>query len=302
MGWEASSRLLEANNRPAATVLRVNRRRTTTRALAQALGNGGVMTRPGRFAPDSLCVVSGPFRDSPQLRRGEFWVQDEASQLVVCLFGERLGSRVADLCAAPGGKSMQLAESLPEGGILVAVDRHGARLARLARTARRLGAEAVVPVQADMTRDAPFSVRFPQVLLDAPCSGTGTLRRHPEIRWRLRAEDLKLLSERQTRLLDRAAALTEPGGMLVYSVCSVEPEEGDEVVQRFLQSHPEFRTGETRGSLPPAGHGLIDANGFLRTSPDRGGLDGFFAALLLRELPPSGEAGRSAAYNASTRR
>jgi 16S rRNA (cytosine967-C5)-methyltransferase len=292
IGWDAAARLLGTQNEPAQTVVRVNRRRTSSAELATALRESGLVTRPGRIAPDSLRIESGAVRRTPLLHRGHFWVQDEGSQLVGCMFGGRVGPRVADLCAAPGGKTLQLAEVLEDGGTLVAVDRHRGRLGRLTRAATRLGARSVLAVQADMTRKVPFRGRFHQVLLDAPCSGTGTLRRHPEIRWRLRAEDLKLLAKRQARLLETAADLTEAGGTLVYS----------EAVRAFLQSHPEFRLGDPRNNLPPAAAGLVDADGFLRTSPLREGLDGFFAALLIRdERGRARGSHRPTAYNATAR-
>ena len=123
---------------------------------------------------------------------------------------------------------------------------------------------------------------FDQLLVDAPCSGTGTLRRHPEIRWRLDEQQLKLLAARQHGILAHAAALLRPGGSLVYSVCSEEPEEGEQVIERFLESNPEFRPADPRKALPPAAHELLGQRGFLRTSPRIHGLDGFFAARLTR--------------------
>jgi 16S rRNA (cytosine967-C5)-methyltransferase len=136
----------------------------------------------------------------------------------------------------------------------------------------------------------PLRPGFDRVLVDAPCSGTGTLRRHPEIRWRLEEEDLKLLAARQGRLLATAAGLLAPGGVLVYAVCSMEPEEGEEVVARFLASRPDFQAVDPRADLPAPAREFVDASCFFRTTPARGGLDGFFAARLER----SGRTSRSA--------
>jgi 16S rRNA (cytosine967-C5)-methyltransferase len=143
---------------------------------------------------------------------------------------------------------------------------------------------AVYPVAADLLADRyALRGRFDQILLDAPCSGSGTLGRRPEIRWRLREEDLKLLASRQDRMLAAAADLLAPGGSLVYAVCSIEPEEGESVVARFLERNKEFRRADPRPALPAAAHQLIDSDGFLRTSSANEGLDGFFAALIVRE-------------------
>jgi len=179
---------------------------------------------------------------------------------------------------------MQLAEWLPEGGLLVAADRHPGRLRRLSANLRRVGTRGVAPLLADMSASSiPLRGPFDQVLLDAPCSGSGTLRRRPEIRWRLRAEHLKLLAVRQRRLLETAAGLLAPGGRLVYAVCSMEPEEGEEMVLDFLRTATGLRREDPRPALPEAARGLVGEDDFLRTFKGCQGLDGFFAALLVRE-------------------
>jgi 16S rRNA (cytosine967-C5)-methyltransferase len=130
----------------------------------------------------------------------------------------------------------------------------------------------------------PFRGPFDVVLVDAPCSGTGTMRRHPEIRWRLRADELPTLAARQRRLLAAAAALVRPGGALVYAVCSMEPEEGEEVVASFLAEHAAFRRADPRRLLPEGARGLVGEDFALRTAPDLDGMDGFFAARLESDL------------------
>ncbi len=284
VGWDGCLELLEANNRPARTVLCVNTNLVGTDELARRLREEeGVTTEPGRFAPGALRVLTGSVRDSALLRGGLAWVQDEASQLVTWMFEGPLGARVGDLCAAPGGKTMQLAARMRPGGIVVAADRHPGRLRRLARRARDFGLSSIVCLIADTgASGTALRAGFDQLLVDAPCSGTGTLRRHPEIRWRLTEEQLKLLAGQQSRFLAHAAALLRPGGEMVYSVCSEEPEEGEQVIERFLESDPRFRPADPRKGLPAAAHELIGPGGFLRTSPRRHGLDGFFAARLVR--------------------
>ena len=282
LGWQAADAMLARNNRPAATVLRTNLMRSSADSLSALLAGEGIESQPGRFAPHSLRLGPGPIQRSRVLGEGLAWVQDEAAQLVPMLFGERVGPRVCDLCAAPGGKTMHLAQALPPGGTVVASDRHLGRLRRLVTLAERLGMQGILPVHADLASMPPFSGPFDQVLVDAPCSGTGTLRRHPEIRWRLSVDRLKLLAGRQSELLATAASLLDRDGQLVYAVCSVEPEEGEQVVQAFLKSHTQFRLSDPRPELPEACGEMISPEGFLRTSPLVDGLDGFFAARMVR--------------------
>ena len=287
-GWRSARALLQANNRPARTVLRVNRRKSDAQGVIAALSDAGVTAVPGRFMPDALRITEGNPARSEVFSVGLAWAQDEAAQIVPSMLSAPLGPRVADICAAPGSKTLQLAEGLAPGGLLVAIDRRWRRLRGVAGNAGRIGAREALLVAADMSRRPPFRGLFDRMLVDAPCSGTGTLRRNPEIRWRLRREDFKLLAARQSALLETAASLTAPGGQWVYSVCSVEPEEGELLIRDFLSRHPDFRVLDPRPNLPQSCRELIDASGFLRTSPDVGELDGFFAALVGRERTSPG--------------
>jgi len=245
----------------------------------------GVVVTPCRFVSGALRVVSGVPQRTKAFRDGAFWIQDEASQLAVLLFGESVGPHVLDTCAAPGGKTLGLAARTVEGGIVVAADRHIGRLSRLSQNLLRLRAGNVFALACDMARRPPFRGAFDEVLVDAPCSGTGTLRRHPEIRWRLTAADLVVHGERQRRILNHAAAQVRPGGRLVYSVCSIEPEEGENVIAAFLADRPEFSREDPRGSLNAAAGTMIGDDLAVRTSPLDDDLDGFFAVLLTRRGP-----------------
>lgn len=281
LGWEGAGRLLEANNLPAATVLRPNLKKTTPRDLARRLEAEGVTTEPCRFVPDALRVASGRAQHTAAFREGFAWAQDEASQLVPMLLGRVLGPRALDLCAAPGAKTLQIAEGLVAGGFVVASDRSASRLRRLVENVRRLDATGVAPLCCDAKQPC-LSATFDEVLVDAPCSGTGTLRRHPEIRWRLAEEDLRPLAAIQREMLEAGAARLAPRGTLVYSVCSLEPEEGPDVVASFLAEHRELRVKDASAGLPREARGLLGADGALRTSPADGGLDGFFAVAFER--------------------
>jgi len=218
----------------------------------------------------------------PDFSTGELWVQDAAATLPAHLLGDVKGARVVDLCAAPGGKTAQLAAM---GAQVTAVERDEARMARLRENMARLELDAAL-INEDV-RDARIEPA-PFVLLDAPCTATGTIRRHPELPWIKSASDVTLVAGASAELLDCASAMTAPGGLLVFAVCSLEPEEGPEQIASFLDAHREFE----RVPLKPEdvfGHAeFIDASGDLRTLPchmaEVGGMDGFYAARLRRAL------------------
>lgn len=282
LGWDRADALLAADNLPAATVLAAPPSSADPAALQRALASEGVEVRACRYVPGALRVVAGVPQRTEAFREGACWIQDEASQLGVALFGAAAGPRVLDACAAPGGKTLGLAACCVAGGLVVAADRHGKRLLRLLQNVARVGARNVVALVADMGRPAPFAATFDDVLVDAPCSGTGTLRRHPEIRWRLTPEDLRETTGRQRRILDACAVLVRPGGRMVYSVCSLEPEEGEGTIDAFLSRHPEFARVDPRPNLPEAARALTGADLAVRTGPLDDGMDGFYAALLTR--------------------
>jgi 16S rRNA (cytosine967-C5)-methyltransferase len=273
--------LARANNEHPPTAFRVNALRAPSVArVLEELAAGGVEVRDSAIAPGAYVVTRGALApDSRALKHGWIYVQDEASQLVAQLVGARAGERVLDVGAAPGGKSSQMAALMGNSGRIVAVDLHPARVTTLAATCRRLAARIVLPVAADATRSLPLAEgeRFDRVLLDAPCSGTGTLRRNPEIKWRLGEHDLARFADLQGELLERAAERVRPGGRLVYSTCSLEAEEDEAVIASFLGRHPEFSLAAAEA--PPD---LRTPDGFLRTFPHRHGADGFFAAVLSR--------------------
>jgi 16S rRNA (cytosine967-C5)-methyltransferase len=270
----------------------------TARAVAAAHRQGGaidlsVKQDPAEWAErlgGTLLATStvrltepGPLRDLPGFAEGAWWVQDAAARLPARLLCPKAGERVADLCAAPGGKTAQLAAAAAE---VLAVDRSAARLERLSENMRRLKLKVETRAADALSLEAgPFDA----VLLDAPCSATGTIRRHPDVPWIKSENDLDKLAELQKRLLDKAAELTRPGGRLVYCTCSLEPEEGEQQIAAFLARRPDFRRA---GVTPPELPGLPEAitpEGDVRTLPHYGGkafgaegLDGFFIARLLR--------------------
>jgi 16S rRNA (cytosine967-C5)-methyltransferase len=205
---------------------------------------------------------------------GGFAVQDAAAQAVVRLVAAQPGERILDACAAPGGKALALADAVGEGGIVVAVDRSKDRLAAMDGERRRLGVGNVEARVADAT--AGFDDTFDRVLVDAPCSALGTLRRHPEVRWQRREQDLAGRAERQRAILEGAATGVRPGGTLVYAVCSFAVEEGIEVADGFLGEHAEFR----RQPIEPGWAPARTVDGDFASLPDQGPWDGFFACVM----------------------
>jgi 16S rRNA (cytosine967-C5)-methyltransferase len=282
-GFEATEEWCRFNNAPAALTLRANRLKTTREALAAALEAHGVVTRPARFAPDGLIVEAGnPLRTpAPFATAGAFVVQDEASQIVTLMTSVRPGERVLDACASPGGKTTAMAAAMEDQGLVVAMDVRPRRVRLLAETTRRSGASSIRVVQADASGSLPFTMNFDCVLVDAPCSGLGTLRRDPDIKWRRQEPDLARAADLQIRLLVTLSRSVRPGGRLVYATCSSEPDENDRVVERFLEEHRDFRVQPPAG-LPAHLEPLIEPGGYLRTLPFRDGLEAFFAATLLK--------------------
>lgn len=234
------------------------------------LPNGQIRLAPGHQ----------PVPELPGFSEGAWWVQDAAASLPVRLFGDVAGRRVLDLCAAPGGKTLQLAAL---GAEVTSVDASASRLERLRAnlTRTRLAAE----IRTEDVLEGTLSGTWDMALLDAPCSATGTIRRHPELPWLKREAQISELAALQARLLERASQLVAPGGLLVYCTCSLEPEEGEERIRAFLASDARFSTVRASVAwLPPE---AVGAEGWVRTLPDMQiggsrGMDGFFVALLRR--------------------
>lgn len=221
----------------------------------------------------------GDLAEWPGFDEGRWWVQDAAAAIPARLLGASAGQTALDLCAAPGGKTLQLAAS---GARVVAVDRSAARLERVSENLARMGLSAEV-VAAD-AGDWTDTRTFDAVLLDAPCSATGTFRRHPDVLWAARPGDIAKLAAVQSRLLDSAAKRVKPGGRLVYCVCALEPEEGEAQVRAFLTRHPEFSLEPISAGEGGAPAASVGPEGWLRILPHHveGGIDGFFAARMRR--------------------
>jgi 16S rRNA (cytosine967-C5)-methyltransferase len=281
-GFETAERWMQFDNHPAPLTIRANPRLVDPSALASRLQEEGVKVHQGRFAPGALIVESGNAMRSVAVAHGLFVVQDEASQLVALAAGRRPGLRVLDVCASPGGKALAVGSTLGEGGWLVACDVRPRRMELLRRTVAIARARDIRLVRADLLDPAPFEARFDTVIVDAPCSGLGTLRRDPDIRWTRGESDLERLAANELRILVNAAGAVRPGGRLLYATCSSEPEENDGVVAAFLRTRCDFTPVDLRAADTSLPRTVIDSGGRLRTSPHEHGLEAFFAALLER--------------------
>ena len=281
-GLAAAEALMTANNDAAPNVLRLNLARGEPPDLMEQLrANGLAIASSGRFA-ETVILAQAPSFDGSPLREGLCYPQSEASQLAVRMLAPPPGATVADCAAAPGGKSSHLAELVDRHGKVIALDISRSGLRKVASLALKLGHRNILATQADCAAALPLHPHsFDYVLLDAPCTGSGTLREHPEIRWRLRPGDFARMAKLQLRMLEQVSTLVRPGGVIVYAVCSVAPDEGEGVVRCFLDDHPEFAVDRAIPSVERFA-GLIGHDGFMRTRPDQGGLDGFFAARLTR--------------------
>jgi 16S rRNA (cytosine967-C5)-methyltransferase len=279
LGVEEAAELADACAREAPRTVRVSEG-ASLRNVRRRLGGRGCT-----WAPRGLTELERNPLSDPAFYRGEFTIQDEASQLVPLLLGAPKGATVVDCCAAPGAKAAQLAEQVGSQGEVIALDVNASRLRLVAGTAKRLRLENLRILERDAARG--FDLRgqqlFDFVLVDAPCSGLGVLRRNPDARWRLAPEEVPRAAERAASILHSAARYVRPGGALVYSVCTFSPEETTELTRRFLESSGDYRIADPRLHLPAAAHELVDETGALRTWPHRHGCDAFYAVRLERQ-------------------
>ncbi len=282
---EETEELCRVNNLPPPFTIRVNTLRTDRKKLREILLEEGVETEECCFSPVGLRLKGG---QSSVLKmhsfgQGFFMVQDESSQLIPYILSPMPGERVLDACAAPGGKASHMAQLMENQGLIVAQDRTLQKLEVVTENCSRMGVTIVETTLGDACCQEGRNL-FDRILVDAPCSGLGTIRRRVDLRWRRNVEDvMEVMPELQFAILDNIAASLKPGGVLVYSVCSFEPEEGAGVIERFLHCHQEFYLDSVRPYLPPGGDELVE-QGFLITCPHKNDMDGFFAARLVKKV------------------
>jgi 16S rRNA (cytosine967-C5)-methyltransferase len=278
--------LADALNKPAPLDLRVNSIKATRDEVVAGLGEAPILAEPMPYAPLGLRVHKKPsLQNLPLFKSGAIEVQDEGSQVLSQIVGAKRGEMVVDFCAGAGGKTLALGALMRNTGRLYAFDVSEKRLAKLKPRLARSGLSNVHPVQIAHERDAKIkrlAGKIDRVLVDAPCSGLGTLRRNPDVKWRQKPDAVGEMQVKQASILDGAARLLKGGGRLVYATCSLLDEENDFIVQQFLAAHPEF-------DLVPMSQVLaeqkidLEMGDYLKLLPHKHQTDGFFAAVLQRK-------------------
>lgn len=283
-GAEETQSLLANNNQAAPLVLRTNLCKGTREALLKLFESEEIKASPTRQSPQGIIVQSKITVDHlPGFHEGYFQVQGEASQLVVYLLAAKPGERILDACAAPGGKTTHIAESMNDQGEIIATDISAKGLKKIEENTTRLMLKSVRTCRADLSTPLNefLGQPFDRILVDAPCTGFGTLRSHPETKWNRGEADIKRLSNLQKKILANAASYLKPGGVLVYSTCTLVDDENEKVTEHFLKHHQEFVLDEAASHLPQEANSLVKGSYYLAL-PHRHNTDGFFAARMRR--------------------
>jgi 16S rRNA (cytosine967-C5)-methyltransferase len=284
-GVEETAALCKANNQIPPAAVRVNTLKTTRERTKEELSQHGFEVKETAFSPDGL-IISNPAmsaRETDSYASGRIQFQDEASQLIARLVSPKPGENVFDICAGMGGKTTHLAAIMENRGSILALDISEKKIAALCKNVKRLDV-AIVDKHVGDAREKPgkaFAESFDRILVDAPCTGLGTLRRNPEIKWRALPADAEKCSVLQKAILGNAAPYLKRGGSLIYSTCTITEEENEEVIEDFTNRHPDFiciRPPDTINSS------LVDDHGYFRSYPHRHGTDGFFGAVLVKGM------------------
>ncbi len=289
LGMEETRRLLKANNQIPPVTVRANTLKASRERLLTSLKPHVRKINRTGFAPDGLALrgLGQAIGKIPAFKHGWFQVQDEAAQLITLLLDPRPGDAVLDACAGLGGKTGHIAQVMKDSGHVKAIDQHAWKLRSLKASMARLGISIVSTWHHDLLSPLPENLArsFDKILLDAPCSGLGVIRRNPDIKWKKREHDLTKLQKEQQHLLASLAPLVRIGGRIVYCVCSLEPEEGEGVVEGFLKTHNDFVIDHTSTRLPEIDQHFVDQSGIFRTLPHKDDIDGFFAVRLKKVTP-----------------
>jgi 16S rRNA (cytosine967-C5)-methyltransferase len=278
-GRAETEALMRANNEIAPLVLRVNPCKSSREALLALLLKSGVSAVTTRWSPVGVWVKSGPPVDQlPGFQEGFFQVQGEASQLVGYLLSPQRGERILDACAAPGGKTTHIAELMADTGEVIALDKSEKGVERIRENIARLGLVSVCAATGDASHPLPVELHGPydRILVDAPCSGLGTLRSHPEIKWHRIESDIKRLGRLQRHIVNQVVHYLKVGGVLVYSTCTLTKDENEDVVEEFLEHHKEFVLEDPASYLPEEAGSLVRGSYYMAL-PHRHNTDGFFA-------------------------
>jgi 16S rRNA (cytosine967-C5)-methyltransferase len=282
LGLDEALRVCVANNQIPTLTLRTNTLRIKRADLTEKLKEKGLNPAPASFSEDGILLEKGPpISELPFMKEGLFTIQDEASQLVTSVIDPRPGEKVLDACAAPGGKTTHMAQKMEDQGEIYAFDLHQEKLRRIEEGCLRLGIKIVKTMVGDAAFPLPVpgEIKFDRILADVPCSGFGTLRRNPDLKWRRKEEEIARLSQLQFSILKNLSQYVKEGGLLVYSTCTVFHEENEEVVEGFLSEHREFKLDPLVDVLPEKCHFFIK-KGYFKTFPLTERMDGFFVARL----------------------
>jgi 16S rRNA (cytosine967-C5)-methyltransferase len=277
-GTEEAQRLLVANNEKPTLALRVNRLKTTRKEFEEMLRGLDISATSSKYLESFVRVRSlSRIAQMDLFRNGFFTIQDESAALPCLLLDPHPGQRVLDLCAAPGGKTTNIAELMENRGEIIAFDKYEVKLGLIQKSIERLGL-SIVTLQTGNALDLEVPPAD-RILVDAPCSGLGTLAKKPDMKWKRDNSDLIALNRLQKDLLHHASTLVKPGGVIVYSTCTTEPEENQEVAKDFVARHPDFRFESASAFVHPE---LVSPEGYVETFPHRHGMDGSFAARFVR--------------------
>jgi len=281
-GVSEASALMRANNQKAPLVLCANRLKCSRNQLRARLLAEGVVASASQWSPEGIVLESaGNVEKLPGYADGLFQIQGESSQLIAYFLAPEPKERILDACAAPGGKSCHIAELMNDSGTVIALDNSAPGIERIRQNVARLNLRSIQATQADVTKELSDALSLPydRVLVDAPCSGLGTLRAHPEIKWRRQASDIERLSRLQKKILKRAVRYLKPGGTLVYSTCTLTRAENDSIVESLLAQHKEFELEDAARYLPEPARHMVRGR-YFQALPHRDNTDGFFAARL----------------------
>jgi len=285
MGVEEALHTCAFNNQISSLTLRANTLRINRKNLMEKLREEELKLLPTAYSEEGIVLQDAPpASELPFLKEGLYIIQDEASQLVTSILDPKPGERILDACAAPGGKTTHMAQKMENKGEIYALDLSKGKLDLIEEMCQRLGIKIVKILKGNAAAPLPVSkgLVFDRVLADVPCSGFGTLRKNPDLKWRRGEKDVKRLSELQFSILRNLSVYVKGGGILIYSTCTVFHEENEDVVETFLKGYPEFQLDWMDKVLPGRFH-LFIRNGYFKTFPPRNEMDGFFVARMRKE-------------------
>jgi 16S rRNA (cytosine967-C5)-methyltransferase len=284
MGVEETLRVCTFNNQISSLTLRTNTLKIDRKDLIEKLEEKGFKPAPTTYSEEGIVLRDPPpTSELPFIKEGLYIIQDEASQLVTSILDPKPGERILDACSAPGGKTTHMAQKMENRGEIAALDVSKGKLDLIAEGCQRLGIRIVKTIKGDAAEPLPIpqGIKYDRILADVPCSGFGTIRRNPDLKWRRGEEDIKRLSQLQFSILSHLSVYLKEGGILVYSTCTVFHEENEAVVGKFLEGHPEFELDQMDKFFPEKIRPFVQ-NRYFKTFPPRGEMDGFFVARMIR--------------------